>query len=128
MVTQNDIEIYLDDCGFPFEKVDEGMWRVESPDNNVDNVILSYADPILVFRINLMNAPRQNREAFYERLLQLNATEIPHGAFGIENDLVVLIDTLQVENLDRNELQASVDSLAFTVAQYYAELKSYLKE
>ena len=126
MVTQNDIEIYLDDSGYPFEKVDENLWRVESPDNNVDNIILSYADPIIVFRINLMKVPEQNRETFCEWLLKLNATEIPHGAFGIEDDNVVLIDTLQLENLNRNELQASIDSLAFTVAQYYNDLKSYL--
>jgi hypothetical protein len=127
MVTQNDIEIYLDDSGFSFEKVDDDLWRVESPENNVDNIILSYAEPIIVFRINLMKVPENNREAFYERLLMLNATEIPHGAFGIEEDNVVVIDTLQLENLNRNELQASVDSLAFTVAQYYGELKSYLQ-
>ena len=126
MVTQNDIEIYLDDSGYPFEKVDENLWRVESPDNNVDNIILSYADPIIVFRINLMKVPETNRGTFYEWLLKLNATEIPHGAFGIEDDNVVLIDTLQLENLNRNELQASIDSLAFTVAQYYNDLKSYL--
>jgi len=126
MVTQNDVEIYLDDCGCPFEKVSEGMWRVESPENKVDNIIVSYADPVLVFRINLMKIPGQKREAFYARLLQLNATEIPHGAFGIEVELVVLSDTLQLENLDRNELQASIDSLAFTVAQYYNELKSFV--
>ena len=126
MVTLNDIEIYLDDCGFPFEQVSEGVWRVESSDNNVSNIIMSYEDPILLLRVNLMKTPVSNREAFYGRLLRLNATEIPHGAFGIENDIVVLIDTLQVENLDRNELQASVDSLGFTVAQYYNELKEYL--
>jgi hypothetical protein len=126
MVTQNDIEIYLDDCGFPFEKIDEGMWRVESPDNNVDNIIVTYAEPIVFLRVNLMPVPESNREAFYERLLQLNASGVSHGAFGIEENKVVVIDTLQVENLDRNELQASLDSLAFTVAQYYNELKGYL--
>ncbi len=127
MVTQNDIEIYLDDSGFSFEKVDDALWRVESPENNVDNIILSYAEPIILFRIKLMQVPESNKEAFYERLLKLNATEIPHGAFGIEDDNVVVIDTLQLENLNRNELQASVDSLAFTVTQYYNELKSYVQ-
>ena len=126
MVTQNDIEIYLDDCGFPFEQVSDGVWKVESTDNNVENIIMSYEDPILLLRVNLMKVPGAGREAFYERLLKLNATEIPHGAFGIENDIVVVIDTLQVENLDRNELQASIDSIGFTVAQYYSELKEYL--
>ena len=127
MVTQNDIEIYLDDSGFSFEKVDDGLWRVESPENNVDNIILSYAEPIIVFRIKLMKSPESNKESFYERLLKLNATEIPHGAFGIEDDNVVVIDTLQLENLNRNELQASIDSLAFTVTQYYNELKGYVQ-
>lgn len=126
MVTQNDIEIYLDDCGFPFEQVSDGVWKVESTDNNVDNIIMSYEDPILLLRVNLMKVPEADREVFYERLLILNATEIPHGAFGVENDIVVVIDTLQVENLDRNELQASIDSIGFTVAQYYSELKGYL--
>jgi hypothetical protein len=125
MITQHDIEIYLDDCGFPFENMGEGIWRVESSDNKVDNIILSYQAPIVVFRINLMKVPSSKKEAFFQRLLELNATEIPHGAFGVEGDNVVLIDTLQVENLDRNELQASVDSLGFTVAQYYNELKSF---
>ena len=128
MVTQNDVEIYLDDCGFPFEAVSEGIWRVESPDNKVENIIVSYEEPILFMRVNLMPAPEKNREKFYERLLQLNATEISHGAFGLEGENVVAIDTLQVENLDRNELQASIDSLAFTVAQYYKELKSYVEK
>jgi len=125
MVTQHDIEIYLDDCGFPFERIGEGIWRVESPENNVSNIIISYADPILVLRVKLMKAPEKNREPFYERLLKLNAKDIPHGAFGLEDGQVVLIDSLQLENLDRNELQASVESLAFTVAQYYTELKQY---
>jgi hypothetical protein len=127
MVTQNDVEIYLDDCGYPFEAIDEGMWRVESPDNNVDNIILRYADPILFLRVKLAKVPHKNREAFYERLLQLNAG-INHGAFALAEDDVILADALEIENLDRNELQASVDSLGFTVAQYYGELKSYLAE
>ena len=127
MVTQNDVEIYLDDCGFPFEAVSEGIWRVESPDNKVDNIIVSYEAPILLMRVKLMPVPAKKREAFYRRLLGLNATEIPQGAFGIEQENVVVIDTLQVENLDRNELQASIDSLAFTVAQYYKELKTYIE-
>ncbi len=125
MVTQNDIEIYLDDCKFPFEKIDERIWRVESPDYNVENIILTYMEPILILRVNLMQVPQTKQEIFFKRLLQLNATEIPHGAFGLEDDKIVLIDTLQVENLDRNELQASVDSLGFTVAQYYNELKGF---
>lgn len=126
MATQQDIEIYLDECGFPFEEISDSVWRVESPEDNVKNIMVSYAEPILVLRINLMKVPEKNRERFYERLLKLNATEIPHGAFGLEDSQVVLIDSLQLENLDPNELRASIESLAFTVAQYYNELKEYM--
>jgi hypothetical protein len=125
MVTQQDIEIYLDESGFPFEKISDSVWRVESPEDNVKNIIISYADPILLLRINLMKIPEKKREQLYERLLKLNAKDIPHGAFGVEDNQIVLIDSLQLENLDRNELEASIESLAFTVAQYYKELKEY---
>ncbi|HWP46504.1 MAG TPA: YbjN domain-containing protein [Candidatus Limnocylindrales bacterium] len=128
MVTPHDIEIYLDDSGFPFERISEGVWRVESPANKVTNIIMSVVEPILVLRIKLMQVPEKNREQFYEHLLKLNAKDIPHGAFGVEDGQVVLIDSLQMENLDRNELQASIESLAFTVAQYYNELKEYCEK
>lgn len=127
MVTKNDIEIYLDDFKLPFEVVSDGMWRVESPDNNVNNIILSYEEPILLMRVKLMEVPKVDREGFYEKLLQLNAHEISHGAFGIDGNVVVLIDTLEVENLDRNELRASIDSIGFAVKQYYQELKQYYR-
>ena len=67
------------------------MWRVESPDNNVDNIIISYEEPILLMRVNLMKVPADKKETFYERLLKLNASEIPHGAFGIEEIFIDII-------------------------------------
>ena len=121
MITNEDIEIYFDKCNFPFEQLDEGLWRVESTDDNVTNIVVSHTPPVLTLQIRLMPVPGIELEPFYRRLLEINAKEIVHGAFGIEDDFVVLIDTLQSENLDLNELQGSVESLAFTVRQYYKE-------
>ena len=40
MVTQNDIEIYLDDSGYPFEKVDEAIGEINSKLNENDSLII----------------------------------------------------------------------------------------
>jgi hypothetical protein len=58
-------------------------------------------------------------------MLELNLTDLVHGAYALEENNVVLVDTLQTENLDLNELQASIESLAFAAVQNYEELSSY---
>jgi hypothetical protein len=42
-----------------------------------------------------------------------------HGAYGLEGDVVALIDTLQSEQLDLNEFQATVDALLLAINQDY---------
>jgi hypothetical protein len=48
-----------------------------------------------------------------------------HGAYGIEGENVVLIDTLQLEHLDFNEFQASLDALLLASTQDYQKLKAF---
>ncbi len=54
----------------------------------------------------------------FRRLLEMNATELVHGAYGIEEDSVILSDTLELENLDFNEFQATVDSFQMALASH----------
>ena len=72
-----------------------------------------------------MDMPQKNREAFFRLLLELNASEMIHGAYGIEDDIVALIDTLQSEHLDLNEFQATVDALLLAITQDYQKLKAF---
>jgi hypothetical protein len=58
-------------------------------------------------------------------LLELNATQMIHGAYGLEDDSVVLIDTLQSKNLDYNEFQATVEALSLAITQDYEKLKAF---
>jgi hypothetical protein len=48
-----------------------------------------------------------------------------HGAYGIEDNNVVLIDTLQSENLDYNEFQATLEALLLSSNQDYQKLKRF---
>ena len=65
-------------------------------------------------------------EKVLKRLLQLNRTLV-HGAFAVDDggEKVIFRDTLQLENLDLNELEASINALSLALAENSAELLSF---
>ena len=121
METHDTIEHYLIRMEYPFESVEPRMWVIR----DTANVVLTYEPPLVVFRIKLMEIPKDRREEFYKLLLELNASNMIHGAYGIEGDNVVLIDTIQSENLDFNEFQASLDALLLASTQDYQKLNAF---
>ena len=121
MATLENIEHYLIQLEYPFESVEPHMWIIR----NTANVVVTYEPPLVVFRMKLMEIPEQKREEFFKLLLELNATNMIHGAYGIEEDNVVLIDTLQSEHLDFSEFQASLDALLLASTQDYQKLKAF---
>ena len=47
-------------------------------------MVITLAGPVVVFRVKVMDLPAHSREELYRTLLELNTTEMMHGAFGIE--------------------------------------------
>jgi hypothetical protein len=45
-----------------------------------------------------------------------------------EARLILFRDTLQLENLDRNELEASIQALGMALAEFSSELISYVQQ
>jgi Tir chaperone protein (CesT) family len=123
MATREDIEHYLIKLGHAHETLADSMWVIQ----DVTNIVVTLEPPLVVFRAKLMDIPNTNREALFRRLLELNATQMIHGAYGLEDDSVVLIDTLRSEHLDYNEFQASVDALSIAITQDYDQLKAFRK-
>ena len=75
-----------------------------------------------------MKVPQDPGDVF-KRLLQINR-DLVHGAFVLDEnaELVLFRDTLQLENLDRNELEASIQALSLALAEYGSELLGYAKQ
>lgn len=121
MATPEDIEHYLIQMAHPFEAIEKGMWIV----HNTANIVITHEPPLIVFRSKLMEVPKKDRENFFKLLLELNASHMVHGAYGIEDNNVVIIDTLEVENLDFNEFQASLDAISLAASQDYERLKQF---
>ena len=121
MAEHDNIEHYLIQMEYPFESIESHMWVVR----NAANVVITYEPPLVIFRMKLMEIPKVRREEFFKLLLELNASNMIHGAYGIEGDNIVLIDTLQSEHLDFNEFQASLDALLLASTQDYQKLKTF---
>lgn len=117
MRTMDDVERYLGLAGHPFEKVGETTWVVKLLPWEVP-LVVHFEPPLVVFRLKVAPLPARNREEFMTTLLKLNANGLVHGAFGLEDGNVVLVDALEVENLDPNEFNATVDAFELALSQH----------
>jgi hypothetical protein len=124
MKTAADVQAYLMKMELPSEEPRENTWMVGGLDG-LDHLVITLAGPVLVFRVKVMDIPRHHREELFRTLLELNATEMMHGAYGIEGDSVVIMDALQLENLDYNEFAATVDDITLAVASHHGRLAKF---
>ena len=126
MVTREDVEGYLLRMELPYQELEEGLWVVgESQD--AAPAFVNYAPPLLLVRVEVMNAPRDEEltKGLFRELLELNATDLVHGAYGLDGDQIVLTDTLQLGDLDFSELQASLESILLALRSHYETLAHY---
>ncbi len=121
------IEGYLVRTGVAYDVLGEGIWVVHDELEHVDNIVVTLASPVVVFRVKLMELPTAPAEqaALCKKLLELNASSMVSGAYAIENGAVMALETLQSENLDYNEFQAAIDGLTLAITEHYEELKQF---
>jgi len=124
MVTRDDLESYLIRMDLDFEEVDEGMYLVQ-PRNDGPPVVVHHTPPLLVARLKVMTVPEgRDLAELFETLLVWNATDVVHGAYGIEEGDLVMTDTLELETLDFPELQASLESMQMASASHIEQIKA----
>jgi hypothetical protein len=120
MTTKEDLESYLIRMGVEHEELEDGLWLLKPADGAV-HVVLNYTPPVVVMRLKVMNLPDVDDtklSAFYRRLLELNASDIVHGSYGIEESNIVISDALQLEDLDFSELRSSFESIVLAAASH----------
>ena len=124
MKGRDDIESYLLRLDLPYEEIGQDTWMINSGQKD-QNLVVRLAVPVAVFRCKIMDVPAQGREELYRLLLELNIADLLHGAYGIEGGAVVLSDALELENLDFNEFQATVEDMALAVANHSSKLSKF---
>ena len=104
------------------EDAEEEVFRVESEEAAISNLVIGVADPIIIMEQFICEIESPTEE-IYKNLLIKNR-DIIHGAFALDESGKNLLfrDTLQVENLDLNELEGSLNSLSLLLSEYMDEL------
>jgi hypothetical protein len=124
MVTRDDLESFLIRMDLDFDEVDEGMFLVEGSNEGAP-VVVHHTPPLLVIRMKVMSLPSDGDLAeLYKALLVWNATDVVHGAYGIEGGDLIISDTLELETLDYPELQASLESLQMAASSHMEQIKA----
>lgn len=109
------------------ENEDDGVLVVEKESNGIKNLVIGCAEPILIMEQFLVQLPYESLEV-YKCLLKKNR-DIIHGAFVLDDSSrkVIFRDTLQLDTLDKNELEATLNSLSLLLTEFSNELIRFSK-
>lgn len=125
-----DIEGYLQKLERGFEKVEDGTLLVFMGTGRPP-VAMRVAPPVVVLQVGITGVPAgdvKEHAALYRRLLELNATELVHAAYGIEKDRVVLAAALDLDHLGFTELEAVLADMDMAISNHIPELHALLQE
>ena len=130
MKTKEDIEGFLDKLGAEgdsYREIEPGLW-VLKPGGALDfDVVVHYSPPVVVLRVKVMELPKEKPAlaTLSRRLLELNASDMMHGSYGIEMDWIVLTEALELAHLDFEEFLAAYESITVSLASHLREIGSY---
>ena len=133
MVTRDDIESFLDRLGaegVSYAELEPGLWLVK-PGGALDlDLVVHYSPPVVLLRVKVMTCPSEGDRCaeLNRRLLELNATDLLHGSYGIEQDSIVLTEALELSHLDYEEFQSTYESMTMALVSHMRELAAFREE
>ncbi len=125
MISKEKIEGYLMKLSLTFQEGQGNTYVVRDLEKGLDNLLIMVVDSLVVMRTNVMSVPKGRKGELFEELLRLNATDMVHGAYALDGGNVIIIDTLEGDDMDLEEFQASVDAIGLALAQHYKTLSRY---
>tara|TARA_B100000768_G_C11125655_1_gene309472 strand:- start:214 stop:609 length:396 start_codon:yes stop_codon:yes gene_type:complete len=124
------IKNYVTELEYTIVNESEGdsILVIEAEESGIKNLVLGCEDPILIMEQYITDVESDSSDIYID-LLKKNR-DIIHGAFVLDDSGKKLIfrDTLQLENLDLNELESSINSLSLLMSEYSSELINISKK
>lgn len=127
MVTKEDIEGFLNRLsaeGASYKEVQNGLWVVK-PGGSLDfNMVVHFSPPVAILRVKVMELPDDKNAVakLSRRLLEMNASDMVHGSYGIEQTEIVLTEALELSHLDFEEFLAAYESIALALGSHLREI------
>ncbi|GGD23021.1 molecular chaperone Tir [Flavobacterium orientale] len=109
------------------ENEEHQTFIIEKENEGIKNMMIVIAPQILIIEQFLFRC-KNNQHDIFKQLLIKNR-DIVHGAFVLDEsgEKVIFRDTLQTENLNQNELIATINSLSLLISEYSTEMISFSK-
>lgn len=115
---------YLLELGYELvsENDAEGLMIVDNEETGIKNLMVICSEPLVIIE-QFMFEVQNESAALFRQLLQKNR-DLIHGAFVLDETgrKVLFRDTLQMENLDMNEMESSLNALNLLLSEYSQEL------
>jgi hypothetical protein len=127
MVSREEFDHFFDRLGaegVTSTEVERNMWRVRQ-DGALDyDLVVTFAPPVVLLRAKVMDRPDDAAAdaRLARRLLELNASDLLHGAYGFDQGTVVLTDALELAHLDYEEFRTSFESMTLALTGHVREL------
>lgn len=104
------------------EDPEEELFVVEKDEAGINNLIIDCEDDILVIEQLIMELKVDDANVYKDLLIKNR--EIVHGAFALDEhgEKLIFRDTLQLENLDLNELLGTLNSLELLLSEFGTRL------
>ena len=118
------VKHYLSDLQYAidYENKEDGILVVSYEANGITKLVIGCADPILIMEQFICEIKQESIEV-YKILLQKNR-DIIHGAFVLDQTgrRLIFRNTLELENLDVNELEATFNSLGLLLSEFSEQI------
>lgn len=104
------------------EDENDGVLVVDNEANGIKNLVVGVADPLLIVEQFIFQIGNGSAD-LYKQLMQ-KSRDIIHGAFVLDEtgDRVIFRNTHELENLDLNEIEATLNSLSLLLSEYSDEI------
>lgn len=121
---------YLTDLDIQIVSEDENdqVFVIDKQEDGIVNLIIGCAEPILIMEQFMFEIKNESAD-LYKSLLKKNR-EILHGAFVVDETgkNVLYRNTLEIENLDFNEVEAALNSLSMLLSEFSEQLIKFSKQ
>jgi len=121
--TAEDVENYLLQLDRRYDN-DAGTYLVTSGADSPP-IAIRVLPPIVAVRVAIGPVPEDtaSQVKLFRRLLEYNATDLMHASYGLENSVIILTAALELDNLDKNELEATLSDMDLALARHVPVLR-----
>ena len=116
--TLEDVENYLLQLDRRFEN--QGGTFLVSGGEGSPPIAIRVDPPIVAVRVFIGAVPEdaEHKARLFQRLLQFNASDLMHVSYGLDGNSIVLSAALALENLDLNEIEATLSDVDLALARH----------